>query len=502
MHREEAEPVPPDALQPHGWRTYTRQEAPTFFVSVLTDMKAQRRYCACLTFLEPTPSSSAPLFAPTQRTPITPNTLDDSNLFGAHVTSDDYDADDADLLCDESLSTSSATPIGPSRKYSPKSLVLISRLDYFDLFKSCLSLIYGIYVDNRDTYSLESLITNLLTTTVPSPGSGLTFTFSLGADDRHAVQSTSSTMIPNTGASVYNLFKELGINHVLKLLCAILSDFKILFFSRSYSKLTEACNALESLLYPLKYTGVYVPILPCFGSFLEFPSAPTPYIIGVHSSYQRLIEDMHSDCLHEVIKVDLDGSSVSIPPTVDQIANLPEYLHESTVNLLFSILKPEVLRADQAFPTSHYAAASSYPKSKSSQNISAAPLSSSSQLDKKDSMASAQSPLPNISDPVWLDKQIRAVFVRLFAQLFAGYRYCLLTVRINPKPVICFHKANFLGHHELVDNEFMNRLLDSMSFVRFIEERGPPYRAADLFDHIYAAVQSQLRDEALLKIVK
>ncbi len=48
-------------------------------------------------------------------------------------------------------------------------------------------------------------------------------------------------------------------------------------------------------------------------------------------------------------------------------------------------------------------------------------------------------------EAVWLDKMIRAVFVRLFAQLFAGYRYCLLVIRINPKPVICFNKATFLG---------------------------------------------------------
>ena len=40
--------------QPHkGWRLYAKQEPPTFFVSVLTDIKGQRRYCACLTFLEP-----------------------------------------------------------------------------------------------------------------------------------------------------------------------------------------------------------------------------------------------------------------------------------------------------------------------------------------------------------------------------------------------------------------------------------------------------------------
>jgi len=98
-------------------------------------------------------------------------------------------------------------------------------------------------------------------------------------------------------------------------------------------------------------------------------------------------------------------------------------------------------------------------------------------------------------DIVWIDKLLRAVFVRLFAQLFAGYRYCLLIIRINPKPVICFNKAYFLSQHSMCDNEFMNRLLDSMSFQRFIEERGPSYRNCDVFDDLYAIIQSQLKEE-------
>jgi myotubularin-related protein 5/13 len=227
-----------------------------------------------------------------------------------------------------------------------------------------------------------------------------------------------------------------GINHVLKLVCAILADYKIIFYSRSYTKLTDACIAIESLLYPLKYAGVYVPILPCYGQFLEFPSAPTPYIIGIHTNYKRLIEDMHHDCLNDCIKVDLDGSSVQIPLHIEHVATLPQYLHEQTLTLLFSILKPDVLRADEALNAK-----------KSVDDLVSQP----------------------IDDPVWVDKQIRAIFIRLYAQLFAGYRYCLLIIRIMPKPVICFHKANFLGHHSLINNEFMNRLLDSMSFARFIE---------------------------------
>lgn len=39
------------------------------------------------------------------------------------------------------------------------------------------------------------------------------------------------------------------------------------------------------------------------------------------------------------------------------------------------------------------------------------------------------------------DKEIRAVFLWLFAQLFQGYRWCLHIIRIHPEPVIRFYKV-------------------------------------------------------------
>ena len=38
--------------QPAGWFLQTQRQPPTFFVSVLTDIDADRHYCACLTFTE------------------------------------------------------------------------------------------------------------------------------------------------------------------------------------------------------------------------------------------------------------------------------------------------------------------------------------------------------------------------------------------------------------------------------------------------------------------
>ena len=60
---------------------------------------------------------------------------------------------------------------------------------------------------------------------------------------------------------------------------------------------------------------------------------------------------------------------------------------------------------------------------------------------KTDSGSQIVADYPKYKDESNKDKQIRAIFVRLFAELFAGYRSCLLIIRINPKPVISFHKV-------------------------------------------------------------
>jgi myotubularin-related protein 5/13 len=315
--------------QPHrGWSLYKKQEPPTFFVSVLTDIKGQRRYCATLTFLEPyKPSNKLGSVNRNSQNSSTNNFNDQDDFDSCCEEHDDLSTDysnkrNAIADLNSLITASKNSPIEPCKLYSAKSLVLISRLDYIDLFKSCLSLIYACYVDKRhntDNKLLETIVANLLTINVNLPGTALTTTFTLGADDKHIIQANASLTVPSTGSCVYKLFKEIGIVNLFKLVCAVAADFKVLFFSRSYTKLYESCKALESLLFPLKYTGVFVPVLPCFGSFLEFPSAPTPYIIGIHSSFRRIIESMHSDSLVECIKVDLDGSHVCIPQCVDDL---------------------------------------------------------------------------------------------------------------------------------------------------------------------------------------
>uniref|UniRef100_A0A671RQX9 Myotubularin-related protein 5-like n=1 Tax=Sinocyclocheilus anshuiensis TaxID=1608454 RepID=A0A671RQX9_9TELE len=387
--------------QPSGWQLVPERKPPSFFVSVLTDINSERHYCACFTFWK---------------------------VFYSEADEDD-----------------SPDVLQPAQLYAPKSLVLVSRLDHTEVFRNCLSLIYTVHVDGL-TVPMETVIGNLLTCIIPIAG-GSQRTITLGAGDRQVIQMPINDSLPVSGCSVAQLFRQLGIVNVLCLFCAALTEHKILFLSSSYQRLTDACRALLAIMFPLKYSFTYVPILP--GKLLEVLSTPTPFIIGVNSHFRSETQE-----LLDVIIADLDGGTVTIPECV-HISLLPEPLLHHTQTIISMVLDPELEVADHAFPPS-----------------------------------SVQLATLKIQD-----KEIRAVFLWLFAHLFQGYRWCLHIIRIHPEPVIRFHKAAFLGQRALAEDDFLMKVLDGMAFAGFVSERGPPYRATDLFDDLIANQVERIRQE-------
>uniref|UniRef100_A0A674I2C7 SET binding factor 2 n=1 Tax=Terrapene triunguis TaxID=2587831 RepID=A0A674I2C7_9SAUR len=393
--------------QPGGWQLSRERKQPTFFVVVLTDIDSERHYCSCLTFYEA-----------------------EINLQGTKET--EGEEEESGL-------------IQPAEVFAPKSLVVVSRLDYPEIFRACLGLIYTVHVDSLNV-SLESLIANLCSCLVPAAG-GSQKLFSLGAGDRQLIQTPLHDSLPVTSTSVALLFQQLGIQNVLSLFCAVLTENKVLFHSASFQRLSDACRALESLMFPLKYSYPYIPILPA--QLLEVLSSPTPFIIGVHSIF---CADIHE--LLDVIIADLDGGTIKIPECI-HLSQLPEPLLHQTQTALSLVLHPDLETADYAFPP----------------------------------------PRTGLSHSKMLDKEVRAIFLRLFAQLFQGYRSCLQLIRIHAEPVIHFHKAAFLGQRGLIENDFLTKILNGMSFAGFVSERGPPYRSCDLFDELVAFEVERIKAE-------
>ncbi|KAL4842400.1 hypothetical protein H8958_008195 [Nasalis larvatus] len=126
-----------------------------------------------------------------------------------------------------------------------------------------------------------NVIRNLLTCTVPLAG-GSQRTISFGAGDRQVIQTLLADSLPISSCSVALLFCQLDITNVLSLFCVTLTEHKVLFLSPSYQQLADACRDLLALLFPLRYSFIYVPILPA--QLLEVLSTLMPFIIGVNAA--------------------------------------------------------------------------------------------------------------------------------------------------------------------------------------------------------------------------
>ncbi|VDK34819.1 unnamed protein product [Taenia asiatica] len=438
--------------QPCGWRLTKNRQAPTFFVAYLTGVDGSHYYAACLTFYEAVSSYQQHIIQHRSHGTRNTNTTDAHNHQIVSATPpagslSHLNSCESLAVISGNFSGASVDPnlIRPTELFAPKCIVLLARHQHF---KNCLSILYTAFMDSPKEFSLEEIIGNIVGGVEIPPIGGPRKTFTVGANDRQTVQPAKCQTIPVTRSSVASLFKYLGIDNVLLMFTAMLSDQKLLVCSQSLVRLTEACHALTSIIYPLKYGHTYVPILP--KGLVDYLSAPTPFLYGIHASYCHLLPD-----IPDVFIADLDVGRVICPENIP-LPQIPQPFLTEAIQSLFHILSPDLLTSDNIYPP---------------------PPGSVPQL-----------------TPEQIDKRLRAVFLHLFASIFAGYRSCLTITRIHPQPVIHFNQSLFLvlrGIHE--PDDFFDRLLSSMRFHQFVLERGPPFRVCDLFDEAYdvARVKAQ-----------
>lgn len=108
---------------------------------------------------------------------------------------------------------------------------------------------------------------------------------------------------------LYALFRCLSVPNIITLFEYALAESRIIFLSSHTAMLGLACSALTSLLYPLKWAGVLIPVLP--ERLIQVLDAPCPYIAGVERRYEKLQLPDDDFCL-----VDLDENTIesTAPP--------------------------------------------------------------------------------------------------------------------------------------------------------------------------------------------
>jgi myotubularin-related protein 5/13 len=379
-------PCPPSLelfCQPAGWYCSKEQSPPTFYVAILTDVEGKGSYLACLNFHEAI-----------QQEVVAPQT----NNGGVASLQDDG------IGVDECTGTEKTY----ETFHVPMCLCIVSREKHYKTLKDCLTTLFYAHLNGQ-----KELVENIIGTMlgliyVPPPG-GSFLKFSLGGGDEQVVQPPLSADLPCTNDSVAVLFNLLGIYTILKVFTALVTESKIMLLSSSYTHLSMASQALVSLLYPMKFNYVFIPILPA--SLLDFLLAPTPFLMGVHTEYQHKMPD-----LFDVVVVNIDEGCVTVPECI-RLVPMPEPYYSCVLKSLKMILNPSLFSSDM--------------------------------LIRPDEKPPA---------PISQDKELRAVFIKLFADMFCGYRACLTLIRVYPRPVITFNKMSFIEKRGFVNDDFFNKV--------------------------------------------
>ncbi|WAO87916.1 Hypothetical protein NCS54_00523900 [Fusarium falciforme] len=132
---------------------------------------------------------------------------------------------------------------------------------------------------------------------------------------------------------LYALFRCLSLENIVALFEYAMSESRIIFLSSHTSMLHLACHALANLLYPLKWSSIFIPVLPA--RLLSALEAPCPYIVGIERRYDKI--ELPED---DYVLVDLDKDTID---ATSQPVRLPRQARRKLMSLL-QVAAPHKLR--------------------------------------------------------------------------------------------------------------------------------------------------------------
>lgn len=173
---------------------------------------------------------------------------------------------------------------------------------------------------------LERYVVNLCTE-APSPISSTT-QIEIGVRElRLFARKEAVNELPESRSTdLYALFRALTIPNIVALLEFALSESRIILLSSHTSMLHIASKAIASLLYPLKWASIFIPVLPA--RLLSALEAPCPYIVGIERRYDN-IQDFLPEEDYVLVDLDLDTIEATSAPV-----SIPRQQRRKLVSLL------------------------------------------------------------------------------------------------------------------------------------------------------------------------
>lgn len=243
------------------------------------------------------------------------------------------------------------------------------------------------------------------------------------------------------------LFSFLQIDDLLLAFTCILMEFKTLIISQDNYKLMMVGETLTTLLLPLRWSNVYVPILPPdYGA--TYLDAPTSYIMGINTQVTELPDNLN----HIQCKINCDEGRVVCD--ADSLA-LPLFLND---------IKKQIVRILDEFQVSL--------KSK---------------------------PFTYLDD-LKFNRAIRVLFMKTIRKnILADYERYIMDVPESSSEVRQFDVVSYLSDQPKFMQSFLSKFLDTQLFASFIDENAKRMQQSRLsvFDMDPDELSEHFTDEAL-----
>ncbi|XP_034452943.1 DENN domain-containing protein 1B isoform X3 [Hippoglossus hippoglossus] len=190
-------------------------------------------------------------------------------------------------------------------------LCILSYLPWFEVFYKLLNSLAD-YMTKGQTNEMKALLAALYQQPVPLAAGSVTLQmvpYFIAPDPR------SLPSIPEN-RNLTELIVAVDVGNLLQIYASMLFERRILIFASKLSTLTSCVHAFSTVLYPMYWQHIFIPILP--PHLLDYCCAPMPYLIGVHTS---LAEKVRSRGLEEVVILNVDTNTLETP--FDDLKRIP-----------------------------------------------------------------------------------------------------------------------------------------------------------------------------------
>ncbi|KAJ8039527.1 DENN domain-containing protein 1A [Holothuria leucospilota] len=208
-------------------------------------------------------------------------------------------------------------------------LCILSHLPWFEIcYKMLNSLAEFKYAQQSSAGS--KLLTQLYNLDVPLPGQVLRLTVSeKGSKTEFSFQCPDPRALPRIpeNRNITEFFSAVDGNNMMLLFVSLLYERRVLITSEKLSRLTACVHGAASLLFPLFWQHIYIPVMPAH--LIDYTCAPMPFLVGVHSSFMPRVR---SNPIDEVVILNADTNEIENP--FNDVATLPQDVVKSLKNNL------------------------------------------------------------------------------------------------------------------------------------------------------------------------